>query len=94
MDIYSPVGTFSCLHQRMKASALCPGSRKRDKDKDKEKKTGMVRQPTEILRETNHQSFIKHISLEMEYRLEGVFEKKGSNHYKPPCRKDHFVFPF
>ena len=36
----------------------------------------MVRQPTEILRETNHQSFIKHISLEMEYRLEGVFEKK------------------
>ena len=38
MDIYSPVGTFSCLHQRMKASALCPGSRKRDKDEDKEKK--------------------------------------------------------
>ena len=78
MDIYSPVGTFSCLRQRMKASALCPGSRKRDKDKDKdkEKKTGMVRQPTEILRETNHQSSIKHVSLETEYRLEGFFEKR------------------
>lgn len=36
----------------------------------------MVRQPTEILRETNHQSFIKHVSLETEYRLEGFFEKK------------------
>ena len=76
MDIYSPEGTFSCLHQRMKASALCPGSRKRDKDKDKEKKTGMVRQPTDILRETNHQSSIKHVSLETEYRLEGFFEKR------------------
>ena len=73
MDIYSPVGTFSCLHQRMKASALCPGSRKRDEDKDEEKK---IKQGCEILRETNHQSFIKHVSLETEYRLEGFFEKR------------------
>ena len=94
MDVYSPVGTFSCLHQRMKASALCPGSRKRDKDKDKEKKTGMVRQPTEILRETNHQSFIKHISLEMEYRLEGVFEKKVVTIRSPRAAKITLCFRF
>lgn len=92
--IYSPVGTFSCLHQWMKASALCPGSRKRDNHNDKGKKTGMVRQSTKILREKSHKSFIKHILLETEYRLEAILEKKSSNYYKPPCRKDHFLFQF
>ena len=35
----------------------------------------MVRQPTEILRETNHQSFIKHVSSKTDYRLEAILEK-------------------
>ena len=36
----------------------------------------MVRQPTEILRETNHQSSIKHVLLETVYRSEAILEKK------------------
>jgi len=54
----------------------------------------MVRQRTEILRETNHQSFIKHVSLETVYRLKAILGKKSSDYYNPPCCKDHFVFPF
>ena len=63
-------------------------------NKRKGKKTGMVRQPTEILRETNHQRSIKYVSLETDYRLAAILAKIVVTITSPSATKITLCFSF